>query len=262
MLTLLGDALNWAAVAIVFPLMLLPLAQLAGRKLDPAGGSVLWAGSTMIVAGAGAVFASLAPRVWQAEPAPWQAGLAAGIIVLAGLCAAMGGPAKAAAKLSPVFAFIARKTGRLALWGVIAMALIQFSAVILRHVFGVNFILVQESVTYLHGAVFLLAAGYALLTDDHVRVDVFYRDASPRWRAIVDLAGTYAFLFPFCLLVLWTSSPYVGASWSVFEGSPEQSGLQGVFVLKTLIPVFATLLSMAGFVRATQAADLLSRRGD
>ncbi len=262
MLTLVGDALNWSAAAIVFPLMMLPLARLASRNLGPAAGSGFWALATLFVACAAALFASLAPRLWDFAFAPWQAGLAAGTFLLAGLCAAAGGPAQATAKLSPLLAVIARKTGRLALWGVIAMALVQFSAVILRHVFGVNFILVQESVTYLHGAVFLLAAGYALLTDDHVRVDIFYRDASPRRQAIVDLAGSYAFLFPFCLLVLWTSSSYVAASWSVFEGSPEQSGLQGVFILKTLIPIFATLLAMAGFVRATEAADTLSRRGD
>ncbi len=262
MLNFVGDALNWAAAAIVFPLMMLPLARLASRDLGPAGGSALWAFATLLVAGAAALFANLAPRLWDFAFATWQVGLAAGIIVLAGLCAVMGGPARATAKLAPFFAVIARKTGRLALWGVIAMALVQFSAVILRHVFGVNFILVQESVTYLHGAVFLIAAGYALLTDDHVRVDIFYRDASPRRRAIVDLAGSYAFLFPFCLLVLWTSSPYVAASWSVFEGSPEQSGIQGVFILKSLIPIFATLLAMAGFARAAEAADLLSRRGD
>lgn len=262
MLSLVGATLNWAAVAIVFPLMMLPLARLAGRNLRPAAASALWAFATLAVAGAAGLFASLAPRLWSAAFAPWQAGLAAGAILLAVLCAAAGGPAQATAKLSPLLAVIARKTGRLALWGVVAMALIQFSSVILRHVFGVNFILVQESVAYLHGAVFLLASGYALLTDDHVRVDIFYRDASPRRRAIVDFAGSYAFLFPFCLLALWTSSPYVAASWSVFEGSPEQSGIQGVFILKSLIPIFAMLLAMAGFVRAAEAADLLSRRGD
>jgi TRAP-type mannitol/chloroaromatic compound transport system permease small subunit len=137
------------------------------------------------------------------------------------------------------------------------MALVQFGVVILRYVFGVNSIFMQESIIYMHGAVFLLAAGYALLTDDHVRVDIFYRGASPKRKALVNFVGTYAFLFPVVLTALWTGSEYVGHSWAVREGSTEQSGIQGIYLLKTLIPVFAVLLAMAGFSAATRAGETL-----
>ena len=153
-------------------------------------------------------------------------------------------------------------TGRLSLYLVMAMALIQFAIVILRYVFGVSFIAMQESVTYLHGAVFLLAGGYALLTDDHVRVDIFYREARPRQKALVDLAGTYLLLFPFCLVALWAAGPYVANAWAVREGSMEQSGIRGVYLLKSLIPVYLVLLMLAGFVMATRAAETLKSRSD
>ncbi|PQA86579.1 C4-dicarboxylate ABC transporter permease [Marinicaulis flavus] len=147
------------------------------------------------------------------------------------------------------------------MWLLLAMALIQFGVVVLRYVFGLNYIFMQESITYMHGAVFLLAGGYALLTDDHVRVDIFYREAPPRRKALVDLAGTYLLLFPVCILLLWTASPYVARSWAVGEGSNESSGIQALFILKSFIPAFAVLMMMAGFVNASRAAAQLKERG-
>ncbi len=168
----------------------------------------------------------------------------------------MARPRVAALLAAPV-AWVVRSAGRLSLYLILAMAITQFTIVILRYVFGINFISMQESVTYMHGAVFLLAGGYALLTDDHVRVDIFYRDASPRKKALIDLAGTYSFLFPFCFVALWAAGRYVGNSWAVREGSMEQSGIAGVYLLKTLIPVYLTLLALAGFVVATRAVAAL-----
>ena len=128
---------------------------------------------------------------------------------------------------------------------------------VLRYVFGWNSIFLQESVTYLHGSIFLLAGGYALLTNDHVRVDIFYGSASPRRRAMIDLFGCYSFLFPFCLLTIAMAAPYVANSWTAMEGSMEPSGIPAMFLLKSLIPVFALLLLAAGFVTAADAARVL-----
>ena len=146
------------------------------------------------------------------------------------------------------------------IWLLLVMALVQFSVVVLRYVFGINSIFMQEAITYMHGAVFMLAGGYALLTDDHVRVDIFYRGASEKRKALVNFLGTYLFLFPVCFVLLWTTSPYLAQSWSVLEGSTESSGIQGVYLLKSLIPAFAILFIMAGFVIAARAVDTLKGR--
>ena len=173
----------------------------------------------------------------------------------------VGGARNAASKLAPIAETVVRQTGRAVIWLLLAMALTQFGVVILRYVFGVNFIFMQEAVTYMHGGVFMLAAGYALVTNDHVRVDIFYREAPPRRKAQIDLLGAYFFLFPVCLLLLWTASPYVAQSWATFEGSTETSGIQGFFLLKSLIPAFATLLALAGFSVAAKAAGAFQERG-
>lgn len=255
MLTLIGDLLNWSVAAVLFPLMMLPLAATFAR--GRLAGSLLWLFMVAAAVGFGMIFVTLAPRL---GPAPDTAALtvfAVCLTALAALIAALGGPRRAAARLGPLFEAISRGAGRLVMWLVFAMALVQFAGVILRYVFGVSILAMTESVTYMHGAVFLLAAGYALLTDDQVRVDIFYREAPPKRKALIDLLGTYLFLFPVCLLILWTASAYVGQSWAVREGSAEQSGIPALFLLKSCIPAFAVLLMFAGFAIARRAGETL-----
>jgi TRAP-type mannitol/chloroaromatic compound transport system permease small subunit len=90
-------------------------------------------------------------------------------------------------------------------------------------------------------------------------VDVFYADASARTKARVDLVGALLLLLPFMLVLLWLSVPYAMRSWSILEHSQEASGLPLVFVLKTLIPIFALLMALQGIAQAIRAAAALSR---
>lgn len=256
MLNEIGDLLNWAAAGIVFPLMLLPLAAFASRR-GRIVGALIFLLIVVVVAGAGAAFVVTAPRLDIANMREKSLVFGACAAVLAAAVAVIGGPERACGRLASYFAGVARASGRAVMWLALAMALVQFGVVILRYVFGVNSIFMQESIIYMHGAVFLVAAGYALLTDDHVRVDIFYRGASPKRKALVDFVGTYVFLFPVILVALWTASEYVGHSWAVREGSAEQSGIEGVYLLKALIPAFAVLLAMAGFANATRAGETL-----
>lgn len=259
MLTLIGDILNWLAAGLLFPAMLLPLAGLARTKRAAA---LLWMSMLAFVVGGCVVFAALAADLNPPRLSPGLLATSAAGISITGAIVWRYGAAPLSARLSSAFDTLVRSLGRVSLFLVFAMALVQFCIVILRYVFGVNFIAMQESVTYMHGAVFLLAGGYALLTDDHVRVDIFYRSARPRTRALIDLLGTYLLLTPFCFVALWAAGSYVSNSWSVREGSMEQSGIQGVFLLKTLIPVYLILFLLAGFVNATRAAESLRSRSD
>lgn len=261
MVELAGDILNWLAAGVLFPLMVLPLACVfTNRQNSKFINTVFWYIIYGVIFMAGTWFVILVPRL-QAG-ASFSASLINVLIVLILMVIAFfaGGPERIGNGLSRLFESIVKATGRAVMWLLLVMALVQFAVVLLRYVFGVNEIFMQESITYMHGAVFLLAAGYALLTNDHVRVDIFYRDAPPKRKAVVDLFGTYLFLFPICLVILWTSSPYVARSWAFFEGSADTSGIQGVFLLKSLIPAFAVLLAMAGFVIAHNAVETLKGR--
>ena len=137
------------------------------------------------------------------------------------------------------------------------LALVQIVVVILVSVFSVSVIWLQEGTAYLFGAMFLLGAGGVFLDDGHVRVDVLSSRWSERRRATVELAGIALFLIPVCALIVVVSAPWAAESWARLERSGEPSGLHAVFVLKTMVPVFAVLLALSGFVRAEAAARRL-----
>ena len=141
---------------------------------------------------------------------------------------------------------LAETTGRIIAWLTLAMVLTTATIVMLRYLFNSGSIALQESVTYMHATVFMLGAAYTLKHDGHVRVDIIYQKLSARARAWVDLLGTLLLLFPVCLFMLFTSMDYVSAAWSIHEGSREAGGLDGVYLLKTAIPVMAVLLLLQG----------------
>ena len=149
--------------------------------------------------------------------------------------------------------------GRAAAWLILVVVLLQFVLVVARYLFGIGSIWLSETVIYAHAAVFMLAAAWTLRAEGHVRVDVFYGEASGRTKALIDLAGAVLLLLPFMLVLLWLSVPYAARSWAILEHSQEASGLPLVFVLKTLIPVFAVLMALQGVAQAIRAATVLTR---
>ncbi len=128
------------------------------------------------------------------------------------------------------------------------MILVTTIVVVMRYVFDAGLIWLQESVIWMHAAVFMLGAAYTLLHEDHVRVDVFYRDMSSRRRALVDLIGVGVFLLPMCVFLGYKSYDFVAASWSIHEASRESGGLPYPFVplLKTALLVMPITLALQG----------------
>ncbi|WP_137043406.1 TRAP transporter small permease subunit [Pseudolabrys sp. FHR47] len=155
--------------------------------------------------------------------------------------------------IDSVSAFI----GRGVAWLALVIVLLQFALVVARYLFGVGSIWVTESVTYGHAALFLLASAWTLCSGGHVRVDIFYADASPRARALIDLLGALLLLVPFALALLWLSVPFAARSWAILERSQEASGLPLVFVLKSLLPVFALMLALQGIAQAIRSLAVL-----
>ncbi len=150
--------------------------------------------------------------------------------------------------------------GRAAAWCCLFVVLAEFAVVVMRYALGLGSIRLQESVLYAHAAVFMLAAAWTLQIDGHVRVDIFYAQATPRARALVDLLGAIFFLAPFAAVLAIMSVPYAARSWAILERSRETSGLPFVYLLKTLIPLFALLLGLQGIAQAIRAALVLVPR--
>lgn len=139
-------------------------------------------------------------------------------------------------------AWLIDRAGRAVSWLTLLMTLLTFAIVLLRYGFSLGWIWLQESVTYLHALVFMVAAAWALQTDDHVRVDIFYRERSQRYRDWVNLAGTLLFLVPFSVFLLYIAWDYVAASWAMREASREPGGLPLVWLLKGLLLLLPALL--------------------
>jgi TRAP-type mannitol/chloroaromatic compound transport system permease small subunit len=149
--------------------------------------------------------------------------------------------------------------GRAAAWLALAIVLLQFGLVVARYLLDLGSIWLSETVIYANAALFLLASAWTLRVGGHVRIDVFYVHATERTRAIVDVIGALLLLLPFALVLVWLSVPYAARSWAILERSQEASGLPLVFVLKTLIPLFAVLLALQGMAQAVRAFDAISR---
>ncbi|WP_456458222.1 TRAP transporter small permease subunit [Reichenbachiella sp.] len=134
------------------------------------------------------------------------------------------------------------KTGRFVSWISIILVVLIGLDVVLRYAFNWSSSANQELEWHLFATLFLLGSAYALKHDKHVRVDVFYSRFSEKKKAWVNLIGTLIFLIPFCLVVIQTSIPFVIDAWKIAESSPEPGGLPHRFLIKSTIPLGATLL--------------------
>lgn len=143
--------------------------------------------------------------------------------------------------------------GRAVSWLSLAIVLLTGTVVLLRYLFNIGWIAMQEISTYLHAILFMLGAAYTLKMDGHVRVDIFYRPLSPRGKAWVNLLGTLFLLLPVCLFLLWMGWAYVAASWSVQEGSREAGGLNLIWLLKSLILLMPLLIILQGIAQIGHA---------
>lgn len=142
--------------------------------------------------------------------------------------------------------FSIERLGRAGSWLALLMVLAMFLIVLLRYVFQIGSIALQESIMYINALIFTVGVGYTLKEQGHVRVDVFYTRFNSRTKTIVDMIGCTIFLFLTTGFILWASWDYVGVSWRILEGSPESSGLPFVYLLKTTILLIATLLAIQG----------------
>lgn len=146
-----------------------------------------------------------------------------------------------------------RVLGEAVAWLTLGCVLTCFAGVVLRYVFNVGYIWLQELYVWQHAIVFMVGAGYTFLMRGHVSVDVLFTRFEPRRKAKVEIFGTIVFLLPWIAVLAYTSAPFVMSSWSIYERSGQPGGMPALFLLKTVIWIFC-------FVVAVQGLALIARR--
>lgn len=152
---------------------------------------------------------------------------------------------------------ISYRIGEVTKWALPLLVLSIAFSVFALSIFGLNWTKLSESAYYFHAAVIMLGGAATLLAGQHVRVDVFHISMSAKSRALVDFIGFYALLLPVCLIIIWNSQSFVNFGWRIFEGSAENDGIRGVYLLKTLIPIFGIMMVSQGLSIALRAAMCL-----
>ena len=125
------------------------------------------------------------------------------------------------------------------------MVVLMIIVIISRYFFGVGRTDLQELVMYFHALVFLGCAGYVFNEDEHVRVDIFYRESSPRYKNAINIIFGLIFLLPVTIVIFIYSIEVINASWGMQEISTEAGGLNYVYVQKTFLLLFPITLLAA-----------------
>lgn len=150
--------------------------------------------------------------------------------------------------------------GKLVYWLVLIAVLISAGNAIVRKLFNMSSNAFLETQWYLFSAVFLLCAGFTLLRNEHVRIDVIAGRLSPRAQAWIDVFGTIFFLMPMALLFLYLSWPVFVRTFTQGEVSTNAGGLM-IWPARLLVPIGFALLSLQGLSELVKRIAFLTGRG-
>jgi len=156
-----------------------------------------------------------------------------------------------------IFDHLSYWLGEVAKWLLPLLVLTVAASVFALSIFGFTTTKWIESAKYFQAAIIMLGASATLLAGQHVRVDIFHAQMSDIGKARVDLIGYFLLLAPVCILLIWNAQSFVSFAWAIREGSNEADGIRGIYLLKTLIPVFALTMLLQGQSIAIRAAMCL-----
>jgi TRAP-type mannitol/chloroaromatic compound transport system permease small subunit len=142
------------------------------------------------------------------------------------------------------------RLGRALSWLMLAMVLTVFFDVLMRYAIRRTFVFTQELEWYIFAVAYLMAGGYVMLWDEHVRVDILYSRFRPRTRAWVDFILLFVFFFPSALLVMYTTWPFFRNAYTVLEGSPDPGGIPARWALKGVIILAFGIMVLQGISEA------------
>lgn len=148
-------------------------------------------------------------------------------------------------KLSRAIDALNSRVGKATIWLVLVVTVISAINAVVRYTFNYSSNGLLEIQWYLFSAIFLLCAGYTLMRNEHVRIDVVSSHFSPRVLAWIDIIGTLFFLAPMAFAVLYLSWPIFINSFLNKEYSSNAGGLI-VWPVRGLVPLGFALLILQG----------------
>jgi len=162
-------------------------------------------------------------------------------------------------RVSRFIDFLNEKIGTTAYWLVLASVVVSSGNAVVRYVFDTSSNGWLEIQWYLYSGFFLVGAGYTLLRNEHVRIDIIVSRLAPRTRAWIDLLGGIFFLLPMATIIMWLAWPVFADSYALTEYSPNAGGLLR-WPVKLMIPVGFFLLAIQGVSEIIQRAAFLMGR--
>ena len=149
-------------------------------------------------------------------------------------------------KVSLAIDRINTSVGHAVSWLSLLLVIVIIADVFMRYLFNYSSPVSFEIEWHIFAILFLLSAGWALLEDKHVRVDVFYNQFSPRKKAWVNLVGTLTMLLPLCYVGVVEGFQFTANSLAVGETSPDPGGLPARYVVKAMVPIGFFFLALQG----------------
>jgi TRAP-type mannitol/chloroaromatic compound transport system permease small subunit len=150
--------------------------------------------------------------------------------------------------------------GRIVYWLVLAAVLISAANAVVRKAFDMSSNAFLEVQWYLFSGIFLLCAGYTLLKNEHIRIDVVAGRFSRRTQTWIDVFGTVFFLWPMVALIFYEAWPWFVRAWISEEVSPSAGGLI-LWPAKILVPVGFFLLGLQSVSELVKRIAFLTGRG-
>ena len=164
---------------------------------------------------------------------------------------------KALLALARAIDALTERVGQFVIWLVLVATLVSAGNALARWALGASSNAWLEIQGYLFGAVFLLAAGYTLKHNGHVRIDIFYGRLGAKGQALIDLIGGLFFLLPMALLLAWLAWPMFMDAWTTQEMSPDSGGLLR-WPVKLLLPLGFGLLALQGLAEIIKKIGVLT----
>ena len=144
--------------------------------------------------------------------------------------------------LIKILNIFSEKIGRISSLLVLFLILLVSVSVILRYIFSIGFIWIQDLYIWIHAIFILLGISYTLKMDNHVRIDLLYRNFNKKKRNLINLIGLIIFGIPLTYLLLVNGLDYFTRSYNLNEGSKESGGLPNIYILKFFIFFLGILL--------------------